>query len=369
MSNSDPSIDKILKQNEQLTEENISLREQLDAIKKNASKRKSGAINTTIKGIRIFAGADLRKSFDRVYDELPQVTKPAFAQLSASIIKRITRIGFFSILFAIIPATILLVQTIILIQQNTKLQAQNEQIQQQVYLEEASRRNNLVFLMDSTLDQINDEVKAGNRSLSDPLVGRIKSLMYGFRPYRFLENDALTEPLSVEKGQFLLALLNSGISKSGIAKIFQESFGNIYLKEANLFGQDLSNIDMPDAYLKGADLSQVSFKGAFLQGTSFNNALMARTNLEYADLRNANLSNTNLSNTKLNAAYLENANFEGANLTGASLKEAHVAQKDWFKQLKKWGVIGIEGIETKYKIEGPQKNEFDEEFFIIKSKQ
>jgi len=211
-----------------LLQENKNLRKRLDAISSSHTSSKKRFVKTSIKGIKFWAGADLNSSFDRVYEELPAVTKPAFAQLSASIVKRLTRIGFFAILFAVIPAFLLLIQTTILYQQNNKLEKQNDKIEQQVYLEEASRRNNLVFLMDNVLDIVHDELEISPR-LTPSTIARIQSLMYGFRPYKFLEDDKLTKPLSPEKGQFLLALINSGISDSSIQKIFTASFNNVYL--------------------------------------------------------------------------------------------------------------------------------------------
>ncbi len=362
------SSDNLQEQLNYLRQENESLKQELQKLEQGSKQRKSAVINTTIKGVRFFAGADLRKSFDRVYEELPQVTKPAFAQLSASVVKRLTRIGFFTILFAALPVLILIIQTIILIQQNNKLETQNQKIQNQVYLEEASRRNNLVFLMDSTLDQINDEIGPNNGYLSEPVVGRIKSLMYGFRPYRFLEDDQLSEPLSVEKGQFLLALMNSGIKSQSLQKVFQASFSNIYLKKVNLFNKVLDNIDMPFSDLQGADLSFASFKSASIHDTNFSNAKLPGANLNDTDLRKSLFTDTNLSKAKLNAALLENASFQGANLTGAVFDKAHVANKDWFKQLEKWNVIGKENIKNTYRLDGPHKNEYDETFYILERK-
>ena len=232
-----------------LLQENKNLKEQLEAISSDRSSGRKRFLKTSIKGIRFWAGADLNSSFDRVYEELPAVTKPAFAQLSASVVKRLTRIGFFAILFAVVPAFLLLIQTAILFQQNTKLEKQNDKIEQQVYLEEASRRNNLVFLMDNVLDIVHDELESSPR-LTPSTIARIQSLMYGFRPYKFLEDNKLTKPLSPEKGQFLLALINSGISESSLQKIFAASFNNVYLKEANMFGVNLENVDMPASDLQ-----------------------------------------------------------------------------------------------------------------------
>lgn len=352
---------------QRVLKENKDLKNQLEELTSHQKEKGQRFFKTSVKGIRFWAGADLNSSFDRVYEELPAVSKPAFAELSASIVKRLTRVGFFAILFAIIPAFLLLIQTGILFQQNKKLEIQNEKIEQQVYLEEASRRNNLVFLMDNVLDIVHDEMQASPR-LSTATVARIQSLMYGFRPYRFLENDELTKPLSPEKGQFLLALINSGISESSLQKIFKTSFNNVYLKEANMFGVNLENVDMPASDLQGADLYNANLKNANLNEANLSYAHLRKIKLNNADLRYAQLANADLTDAVLNGAFLENVTLENTNLTGASLAGIHVNSADWIDKLDKWNVKGAAAIANTYTLEGPHKNEFDQDYYILQAK-
>ncbi len=349
---------------EQILQENKDLKEQVDTLLSAKNSNRKRFLKTSVRGLRFWAGADLNKSFDRVYDELPSVTKPAFAELSASIVKRLTRIGFFAILFAVIPAFLLLIQTGILFQQNKKLEIQNDKIEQQVYLEEASRRNNLVFLMDNVLDIVHDELENSPR-LSKATVARIQSLMYGFRPYRFLENDQLTKPLSPEKGQFLLALINSGISETSLQKIFKTSFNNVYLKDANMFGVNLENVDMPASDLRGADFYNTNLKNANLKEANLAYTQFRKATLNNADLRDANLKGTDFSAAILDGAFLQGADLKKTNLTNASLDGVHVGSKDWIKKLKENQVIGAQNIAQAYTIDGPHTNEFDEEYYIL----
>ncbi len=364
MSIPDQDIQHVIQENKSLRLENEDLKRRIDEISSKQKTNNARLLRASIKGVGIWAGADLKNSFNIVFEELPNVSKNSFAQLSASIAKRITRIGLFTILFAVIPALVLLVQTSILFQQNKKLEIQNDKIQQQVYLEEASRRNNLVFLMDNVLDIIHDELEKSPR-LNESTIARTKSLMYGFRPYKFLEGEKLTKPLSPEKGQFLLALIHSGISKSSMQKIFTTSFNNIYLKDANMFGVSLENIDMPLSDLQGADLWQSNLKNANLYQTNLTYAKLGKANLVNADLRSSQLDHTNLTSARLDGAFLEGASIEKTNFTDASLQGAHVTSKNWIKDLKKWNVIGAEEISKKYSIQGPHKNEFDKEYYIL----
>lgn len=355
------------KQIQQIVDQNKDLKKRLDALESQNQTRKKRFFKTSLRGLKFWAGSDLNSSFDRVYEELPRVTKPAFAQLSASIVKRFTRIGFFAILFAVIPAFFLLIQTVILFQQNTKLEKQNDKIEQQVYLEEANRRNNLVFLMDNVLDIVHDELERSPR-LSTPTIARIQSLMYGFRPYKFLENDKLTKPLSPEKGQFLLALINSGISDNSMQQIFKTSFNNVYLKEANMFGVNLENVDMPASDLQGADLYNANLKNANLHEVNLEYGQLRKANLSNTDLRKAQLSHTNFTDAILNGAFLEGATLENASLTNTTLNGAHVGSKDWIDQLKEWNVTGATNIETTYRLDGPHTNEYDQEYYIVQLK-
>ncbi|MGH1335117.1 MAG: hypothetical protein ACRBFS_03245 [Aureispira sp.] len=69
--------------------------------------------------------------------------------------------------------------------------------------------------MSNTLEAINTELKEDYnkdsiRNLSPQLIGQIIALSRSFKPYRFLEGDTLTtKPLSPERGQFLVSLVES----------------------------------------------------------------------------------------------------------------------------------------------------------------
>lgn len=364
MSLMNDELTQALNKNELLNQENALLKTQL---KEQSTSHKKVVFTTTLKGIQLWAGSDLKKSFDQVYQELPDVSKSSFAQLSASFVKRITRIGLFTLLFAVIPAFLILVQTAILFQQNKKLDIQNDRIQQQVYLEEASRRNNLVFLMDNVLDQVHDELQI-SKTISQPLTARIQALLYGFRPYRFLEDEILTKPLSPEKGQFLLAIINSGMNTRSVQNIFSASFGNVYLKRANLFGAQLSNIDMPDADLSYADLWNANLKGANLKNSNFAGTQLNSAILTNADLKGAQLEGATLTKAVLDGAFLENTQLANSDMRGASLINVHVDSEDWLEDLKEANVLGADQLIATYQVQGPESDENNEQYFVVSLK-
>lgn len=367
MSSITDDLKEILKSNKALSQENLLLKKELEQLQGASTSVNKMVFDSTVKGIRLWAGADLKKSFDQVYLELPEVSKSSLAQLSASLVKRITRIGLFTLLFAIIPAFLILVQTGILFQQNKKLDIQNDRIQQQVYLEEASRRNNLVFLMDNVLDRVDEEL-AISKSISQPLIARIQSLLYGFRPYRFLEDEVLTKPLSPEKGQFLLAIINSGMNDRSIQKIFTTSFNHVYLKRANLFGAQLSNIDMPDADVSYADLWKANLQGANLQNINFKGAQLSNANLTRADLKGGQLEQAILTKAILDGAFLENTQLKNSDMRGVSLNNAHVDSEKWLEELKQLGVLGADLLISTYKVEGPEVDENGSAYFVVSLK-
>ncbi len=116
-----------------------------------------------------------------------------------------------------------LLGTILLFHQNQLLTNQNEKIDKQILLEEASRRSSLNFLLANVLDEIDEELddpKNTKRKLSSQLIGRISSLSQSFQPYRFIDSDTMiSRPLSPERGSLLLALAKSDINTESLDEI------------------------------------------------------------------------------------------------------------------------------------------------------
>lgn len=234
-----------------------------------------------------------------------------------------------------IMGTILLYhQNELLTGQNELLNSQNEKIDNQILLDEASRRSSLNFLMANVLDKIDEELKEAERNeeprqLSTQLIGRIASLSQSFQPYRFIQDGQMLEkPLSPERGNLLLALVNSSLDTFTMDSIFMKTIfreANLksailnatYLSGADLRGADLSGVD-----LSGADLSGVNLNGANLSGTNLSGTNLSRANLAAADLSEAILIAADLSGASLWGANLSEASFIAADLRGVNLYEA-----------------------------------------------
>lgn len=275
------------------------------------------------------------KSSRKLAGELPvSVKRETLGEVAAEVFKRLTRIGVFAVIIAAIPIALLAIQ--------------NKKIQDQNYLIEAQRRSSLVLLMSNVLTDLSREMERqtdgiGKDSLAaldtigyrltDPLIGRIASLSQGLLPYRFMVDGKLTEKeYSVERGQLLLAIVNSNLDGQTYRRIFGTStFEGAYLVGARLNGADLNGADLSKADLFGADLSRADLFGADL----------SRAHLNGADLSGADLSRANLTETDLRESYLSRVGLSEVYLSRVDLSgvrclfECKGLDPIWQKELEK----------------------------------
>ena len=227
-------------------------------------------------------------------------------------------------------------------------------------LAEADRRNSL---LNNVFDQINNELKndnTKNRVLSDELIGRIVVLSKSFKPYRLLKDEG-NRVLSPERGLLLAVLVRSKLAKT--------SYDNIYYF-ADFTYADLGEYDLSycDAYLRNcklsysslvntklfySDLRDVDLKEANLENVNLFEANLERANLSGANLKGAQLSGSflkdvNLSNANLTESDLRNADLSDVNIENSIIDDALVDKLEWFQELIKWNVKGIESINHYY---------------------
>ncbi len=392
-----------------LAEEVQRLQAKLDAIEQSNQRKSKFQLWLGKIGLGFLLGAGLKSSMQQLYAELPaKVKRDTLADVTANVIWRFTRIGLLAILVALIP-TILLWQQNQKIDEQTKLfQKQNDKIDSQIQLEESSRRGNLIVMMSNIMDKVDDELKErekqdSSRALSKQLIGRIAALSYAFRPYRFWQGNSLIDkPLSPERGQLLLALLNSDLDSLTYGNIYAKAtFSNANLRGANLSNANLNNADLGNTILSNANLSNADLRGADLilaylsnadlRGANLNgadliyidytsnrvaldNIDLSRVNLNNTDLSNVSLRGVDLSNVKLSNVDLIDADLRGANLNNTDLsyadfQDTKIIEKEWLTKLKEWNVKGREQITGLYKIDTiPQKDEYGMEYYLIKPK-
>lgn len=307
---------------DELLRENAMLKEKLKKLntKKSFSKKRGvfKFVGTLI------AGKNLKQSIYNSINEFNEQHKISIdttSNLIASLIKRITRIGVIGLLIAILPTTLMFYQ-------NSLLKIQNQKIETQTHLTEASRRSTQMFIMGEVLSDINSELKNnGSSRLSNTLAGRIIGLSRAMKPYRYMVGDKLIEKsISPERGQLLISLCKSKIASSFLVdEILQESdFTKSELMNAKLRGTVLRYVNLNNANLSGSDLMNVDFK----------NASLKNTDLTYVEMDDVNLSNANLENANLTGAFLIRANLSGADLSNAILDSVKVDRRDWLLYIK-----------------------------------
>ncbi|MBI5917323.1 MAG: pentapeptide repeat-containing protein [Bacteroidetes bacterium] len=374
-----PPNDDVQERLRQLEIENLRLKAELETRK--ATQKTGAAVRKFVAGstTRLLVGKGLKSSFRQLLDELPggKVSKETIAEIMTQTIWRVTRIGTFAIIMGVAPLLILVIQTTMLSRQNGKLDTQNgllgkqnQRLDQQINLEEGNRRSSLVFFMSNIMDKLDLELRSSpNRSLSDPLIGRIVSLSQSMRPYRYLENDSLTpRQLSPERGQLLFSLVNSNLDKATYDKIYaRANFNYADLREANfseayLRGAQLAHSSFSQANFNYADLQAADLSGAWLEQATFRNTLMSGIDLSGANLRESRMENIvmfegNLSNADLRQIYLE-GDFSGTNLENVKLQNASLVDVNlegcyfkslgWIDSLKFLEVKGLRYVREIY---------------------
>lgn len=350
------------------------------------------------------------ESWDNLQIELINLKKT----LEKVIISWTFRSWVFKTIQILILGFIGLFGSILIVKQNKLIDAQNGKISQQIALQEAERRSALVFLFNNTLDKMDDELKEGNSSLTPQLTSRIIALSRALKPYKYLiESDSLIkQPLSPERGQLIINLVQSGIEQKTLLRIFREGdFSNSDLK-----GAFLNDVKIKQVRLAGGDLSGVSLRNGEIIGGYLYGAKFIATDLTNSDLRATRLHNGDLTGSQLNKAdlravffnnvkfgkidyptyqalqdgYLYNDNnridsmatsFAGADLrkakfaendfNGVKLGEAKVNNKFWIDSLIKNKCRGIGYLKKNYYVDTTdvQYSSGGVEYYLIKAKQ
>ncbi|WP_103072350.1 pentapeptide repeat-containing protein [Aquimarina sediminis] len=361
---------------ERLKTENKLLQDKLDKINKGKQKKrkfkwwllkKSG---TPIFGNRL---KNSIKSAISEYKEYKTVSVDTVSDVSSNVIWRVTRIGLFAFLFAVVPSLVLIFQTKLLLNQNELITSQNN-------LVEADRRSSLVFVMGDVLADLNEELKykgSGSRNISKTLEARIISLCMSMKPYRYIDNGVLIDrPISPERGQLLFTLLKSdlgSVSSQDILNSAEFKYTNlrnvnigrgINLKYARLDYSDLTGAQMPAANLERSELKETLMSGINLSDSNLkrarlNNADLTRAELLSVDFTNTNLFGVDFTGADLSGAILWGAKLENANLTDVVLDNAIVDRQDWIAYVS--DTLDLKGsgeIESQYRIKKQGKQQF-----------
>lgn len=322
-----------------LLEEIERLRTVLQRLEQEAQKRakrrtRIGLFVSRV-GLRTFSGSQLYLKTVHLWDAWsawmrsggtsPWPESPT-RDFAAALLARLTRVGLVFVVLASFPFIITLMQLVVLARQN-------ELIDQQTELTESARRSALVFEQTAILDKIDEEMgsrsladtDSGNPRLSSRLEGRIVALSRSLRPYRYLDGNELTPiALSPERGQLLMALMNSQIDISHIlteANFEYSDLPGIRFRNFDL-GQErmvVSEILMLDTALVLTP-AVISLSGSNFRVSRLNNGSFKRVRLVGADFRGAQLTSIDFEDAQLIGADFSYAKLRGVNFKDANLE-------------------------------------------------
>ena len=315
-----------------LEEENKALREQLASYENKKKERWNKGVKASKFVSTKLLGARLKDAITNFFTELEEkknVSKDTLSELLTAIFLRITRIGFFLLITSLLPTLLILLQLYYLRNQNQLIRTQNNRLDQQTYLQEASRRSYMIGVLDGMIK----DVTSRGENVSKSNITRLIALSKNLKPYKYLENDHLIpRQLSPERGYLLLSLLESDLNlnkivdhntKETIASALEFSFAE--LRNTDLTQLDLSYIDLNNAVLDNSNFTKSSFTKS-----NFDNASLSNVNFGNSDILTVNFQNSDLTAINFSNSYISKSNFDDTNLTNASFYHADI-QKCTFK--------------------------------------
>ena len=251
-------------------------------------------------------------------------------------------LGIFVSLGGLTGTLLLMNQNALLEAQNIKIDSQTELMSQQMLLSEASRKSALIVLMSNIMDKVDREIESQQKGLSykqkdgrkyklsQSLIGQIAALSYSFKPYQYMGwDDLIEEPLSPERGHLLITLTLLPLDTFTLQKIYRSAtFERADLQEASSVGADLRGANLEWADLSGANLSGANLSSANLSLSDLSSANLSLADLGHADLGLADLGHADLGHADLTYANLANAYLSEADMIGADLFRADLRNAD-----------------------------------------
>ena len=229
----------------------------------------------------------------------------------------------FRVVFTLIATIGGIAGTLLLSNQNLLLSEQNRKIDQQIKLEEASRRSvfSSIELSRDIETELKDTSNATN-SLSEELVSRVVWQCQSCRPYYYLDNDGIMipEPRCPEKGNLLRILVSNNLDTNTLDEIYSRCrFREADLGQEPLTNSYLRKVDLSEAFLAGIDLQKAKFSDAILRNVNLFSARLTNSQMERIELHGANLEQAKMTDNKMNGAYFNNGNLYLTNLSNTVL--------------------------------------------------
>ncbi|WP_162306908.1 pentapeptide repeat-containing protein [Winogradskyella ouciana] len=207
--------------------------------------------------------------------------------------------------------------------QNSLIDTQNKNIELQSNLLDADRKSSLNILFNSLIDKIDEELTnqkdSKSKSLSQNTLNRAIALSHAFKPYNFLSNSKNEQTyLSPERGQLLLFLINSDLSKETLRIIFRKGNFNYSDLEGVTIENKILDIDLSFPSFNKAKLNNVIFKSTNLNYTTF-----ILTEIQESLFHHNTLTNTNFENSKIHFSTFIGCRFNNVNFAHGSLVGCH----------------------------------------------
>lgn len=316
---------------ESLEEENRALKETLAKYENKKKERWKKGVSASKYVSTKLLGSKLKEAITNFFTELEEnknVSKNTLSELLTAIFLRITRIGFFLLITSLLPTLLILLQVYYLKNQNQLIRTQNNRLDQQTYLQEASRRSYMIGVLD---DMIKDITTQGENA-SKANINRLIALSKNLKPYKYLEDDRLIpKPLSPERGYILLALLESNLK---INKMIDPNTGETIISALNFSYAELKNTDLTALYITDINLNNATLNGSnFIKSTFsksiFDNANLLQVNLGSTDLLNCSFKNANITKGSFANSSILKCNFENAILKGIDLSSSDLSKNSF----------------------------------------
>jgi len=297
------------------------------------------------KYINYFFGSGLVDSTNKLVSEVKSqsLTDDTVGDFTGQFLMRLTRIGIYAIVIALLPMSLLFWQNRLISNQNrlistqTSLDSTNmDLLTTQNRLIESDRRSSLIMLMSDIMNQVSIELNQDpSRKLSDPTIARIVGLSHSFKPYwhKHYSQDTF-QFYSPERGQLLQNI--------ALAEINNETSNQIYAK-GNFEYSDLENAMLRNTYLRGINLSHSNLKKCDFEFTdlekgSFRNCIIDSTIFRRCPLRESSFDSrihyssfydSDLTNSRFKSSKITMSNFDGALLEGAYLYNSTIYNCDF----------------------------------------
>lgn len=261
-----------------------------------------------------------------------------------------------------------IVTTILILNQNKLFEIQNERIEQQSQLYEAERRSAQISILGDVLTDISKELNSIYNlkdTLSQPLVGRITSLTYAMKPYRYYKKNSLIDKeLSPERAQLFLSLLESGMNIKQFRKVV---INNSIFKYSDFQDRNLENRDFSNMDLSNSNFIDGNLRKSILFNSNLSHCTLKNTCLVSANLQGAQIENTDFTEASLFFADMRDTFINGANFSNTILDGVKVSRKNWIEYaVYEANVIGGKELLKTYTIDSIYNKKEEDYTYILK---